>query len=309
VDRGILTYDERLLRQQPGLGIAREQAGAMRDVAGINRDAQLGVAGINREAQGDLNASNERVTQLKAQFDRDIASGNDRAAIKSAKLLARAQEEAARIAAAPGLAETAAYKDIEGQKIGILEGERMDKRDERLMELASQDEMEAERLSGEGRYEEAAAARQRANQRRGMMQGMGGESQGIPQGPSVGPRGSGKAFSNLPAQARKRYAGATPQETIANLQRASALGEIDIEQAEMDAFVQELFPGTPATTYNPEYGVSDVWGAAGGGGENMNRIGWMLSGRGPKPPTFPGTNIPYPVIPGALGVAQTYMGY
>jgi hypothetical protein len=41
VDRGILTYDERLQAAQPGLGIAREQAGAMRDVAGI----QAGVAG------------------------------------------------------------------------------------------------------------------------------------------------------------------------------------------------------------------------------------------------------------------------
>jgi hypothetical protein len=123
---------------------------------------------------------------------------------------------------------------------------------------------------------------------------------------AVGPNGpvAPRSWAQLPHSARASLMGDSPDQMLKNL-RMSMPG---LSQDEADRMVQEAYPGTTATSYNPSgYGLSDYVGGV-TGLENIPRsIAWW-SGRGPKPPSLWKGGPPIPVVPG-LGVWQTRAGY
>jgi hypothetical protein len=299
VRMGNLTFDERLLAQQPGLGVAREQAGAARDVAGIGAKTQREIAGLVRE-----------VDMARIDADKAIQSGNQQAIVKAQRRQARAQQQLAETEAArdekvaginAGPATTAANAAADTAKL---------RQQEVLISRAEQYRAAADNASRNGDYEGYQRNNAMADQIMDQVQpglptaaaappqaGLPGVNQ--PAAPQAGVTGANtpQSWSQIPQSMRQQIMGSGPEQMIANLRMAFP----GLPQATADAMIQEAFPGTGVSQYNPDgYGISDAFGAF-TGLENFNR--WRAgAGNGAKPPA----NFQLPGVP---GLVQNWLGY
>jgi hypothetical protein len=297
VRMGNLTFDERLLARQPGLGIAREQAGAARDVAGIGANAQKEIAGLVRE-----------VDMARIDADKAIATGNQQAIVKAQRRQARAEQRLAETKGASeekiaginaGPATTAANAAAESAKT---------QREDVLLRRAEQYREAADNASRNGDYEGYQRNNAMADQIIGQIQpglptagGPPAPGAGLPgiNQPQAGVTGANtpQSWSQVPQSMRQQIVAGGPEAAVANIR----LMFPGMPQDAVDAMIQEAFPGTGVTSYNPDgFGLSDAFGTI-TGWENVNR--WRgAAGNGPQPP------VPFQ-LPGVPGLIQNWLGY
>jgi hypothetical protein len=249
VDRGILTYDERLQAAQPGLGIAREQAGAMRDVAGI----QAGVAGRGIDAQ-------ERMATARNALDQAIASGNQKSIRENARLLAETQREIAKDTnvtnmGIAGLTTEAQVKRAEAEaeqskrSFGLEERRFGLEEQQTLLQSADSYQREADAYYDQGQFQKAERAQAQADAYRSQLPQSG---RGIvPNEPSA------NASRSLPPEIREQLKSMDPRAIVEDLRRRGMSDEeINKELAMMfgQGRVLGMTTGTYPRTASDPYG-------------------------------------------------------
>ncbi len=150
---GNMTFDERLQAGLPGFAVAREQGGAMRDVAQIGADAQLGVAGVQAGAQRDLAAANERIAQLTAASQQAIATGDQTTRMAIAKEMTAAQRDATRAQNKIDKKRIRAGESSESRRFGLLEREQQTKEAAAGRAEANEYRQAAQAAAANGDYE------------------------------------------------------------------------------------------------------------------------------------------------------------
>ncbi len=289
---GNLTAEERMQFGIPGFANEQVRMGGMRDVANIRAGADLGVANVQAGLGRDKIAADERVAEARNALDLAIASGNNRAILKAAKLKSKAD------------ADVAKYTSDSNEKVaGINAGPQQTMADASVrrndIDMANQYRQAAESAARNGDW----AGYQRNNQLADQMTqaatpGLAGGQAG---GATGGVTGSfPQSWGQVPPQMRQQIAGASPEDMANNLH----IQFPDMPQELMDQMLQQAYPGSHSTMYNPGGGI-----IGGNMSENANRVRYGLTGQGPKPPMIPGTNTPIMVMPGPPGQIQRWLGY
>lgn len=249
--------------------------------------------------QEGKHAAAQHLQEGMNQTQKEIAKLEGKSRLKAARQAGQTQKDVATINKEPAMADVHARERESLLKMG---------------EFYRQQAQEALKSGDMAGYQEhvarsndfmnqAASAHFFGQQQRQQSQAAPMQSQAAPPAGSAQQMfgGGPRTWASLPMAMRQQLAGKSPQEMVNNIRSMMP----HLTQAEADQMIQDAHGPNHVTMYNPNgYGMSDVIGSF-LGGENTNRF----FGKGPKSPRIPFTNIPMPVIPGPLGVAQTYLGF
>ena len=313
VRQGNLTMEERMQAGIPGYAVAQQAANAQKEIA-------QGQLGLGKEQI----AANERMVGEQNKLQLAISQGNWEQAAKSQEKLLAAQQEIAK-----GQNQTALGVAGMNTEAQVRSAESRDKLVTGELGLktrqADREDMQTFQRQGDHYQGLAEQARQQKNFTK-YQEYQSRANENYARADALAPRGQGQAGLPAPPTANSPIGGrvtassifpdyqerlaiqqAGPEALIGQLRAMTGPDGQPLSQADQDAIIKELFPDTTVSTYNPNgFGLTDVIGSA-TGMENWNRFGRFATGNRTQGPSVFG--LPVPVVPGALGVIQSYMGY
>lgn len=256
---GNFTVDERMLMGVPGLAVERERGGMLRDVAGINADAQLGVAGIGAQSGERIQGMRNDLGMAEIGANRDIALGNQRTLNRTSRRDARSRERVAEIQGKYGVqqaeigagpAQTTADANSRMAASGEAKG---------YIDLANSMNNQALALENQGNYRAAEQLRAQAAQYQGLGASMlPGGLQQAPQQPAAGGPAANRP---LAPQAMERYkANMNDPKMVVNQMRQDGLTDQEINVALAQLYGQGSFMGLSTGIYDRTSDNPGGWG-------------------------------------------------